>query len=224
MSVLDKTARPLTITTTSLPEAAAGQSYSASLTATGGDGKYTWSGSITPANGLTLNASGSITGTPQSATVSTLKATVADSSGNRAKAQFTIQPKGTITMNLAETTIDMDNNSQLKCFFTVYPEDAAVSAFSSSSTTAACSLGGSDGNYWLVLTAGTPSSPYDTTATITVSASKTGFTGTARSLHIQVPYKAPQIKLSTSSDSVIRTAPGLQPSPPRRVRQSDQPG
>ena len=210
LSVLDKTARPLTITTTSLPEAAAGQSYSASLAASGGDGRYTWSGNITPANGLTLNASGSITGTPQSAVASTVNATVSDSSGNRAKAQFTIRPKGIITLSLAETTIDMDNNSQLKCFFTVSPADASVSVSSNKKGTASCALGGSAGSYWLTLTAGTPSSPDETTAAITVSASKTGFIGTTRSFNVRVPYKAPVIKTGGGGSAIrVKTAPGL---------------
>ncbi len=57
---------PVTVTTTSLPAATAGQAYSATLTAADGTAPYTWSvtsGSL-PA-GLSLNpATGAITGRP----------------------------------------------------------------------------------------------------------------------------------------------------------------
>jgi len=62
------TVTPITITTTSLPSGTAGTAYSATLEATGGKGTLTWSqpfnqGSLLPP-GLTLNANGTITGTP----------------------------------------------------------------------------------------------------------------------------------------------------------------
>jgi len=210
LTILPKTARPLAITTTGLPDAEAGQYYSALLAASGGDGRYTWSGTITPANGLALNANGSITGTPQSAVASTVKATVKDSSGSRANARFTIRPRGIITLALAETTIDMERNSQLKCFFTVYPSDASVDAYSNNSGTASCSLGGSAGNYWLTLTAGSPSSPNMTTAVITVLASKAGYAGTARSFNIRVPFKAPEIIIRRGGSTIlVKAAPEL---------------
>lgn len=56
----------LNISTTSLPPAVEGQAYSAQLSATGGSGTYVWSlasGSSLPA-GLSLSASGLISGTP----------------------------------------------------------------------------------------------------------------------------------------------------------------
>ena len=62
------TVTPITITTTSLPSGTAGTAYTATLEATGGKGTLTWSqpfnqGSLLPP-GLTLNANGTITGTP----------------------------------------------------------------------------------------------------------------------------------------------------------------
>ncbi len=86
----------MSITTTSLPDGIAGLSYQTSegqpvkLAATGGDGRYTWSGTISPANGLTLKADGSIIGTPQAPAVSTITATVKDGFGQKASATFTI--------------------------------------------------------------------------------------------------------------------------------------
>jgi hypothetical protein len=56
---------PIAITTSSLPPATAGTSYSSALSATGGTSPYTWSmaGGQLP-QGLTLSSSGKITGTP----------------------------------------------------------------------------------------------------------------------------------------------------------------
>ncbi|MGD2120747.1 MAG: putative Ig domain-containing protein [Gemmatimonadota bacterium] len=56
----------LSVTTTSLPEGQFGQAYSATLSATGGDGVYTWdiSAGALP-QGLSLSSDGVISGTPQ---------------------------------------------------------------------------------------------------------------------------------------------------------------
>ena len=92
----DVTPTPLQITTTSLPDATAGQPYSATLTATGGTPPYKWkvtSGSL-PA-GLTLNSSsGTISGTTTSPAGNyNFKVKVKDSTAptpEKAKASFTI--------------------------------------------------------------------------------------------------------------------------------------
>jgi Domain of unknown function (DUF4082)/Putative Ig domain len=70
---------PLTITTTSLPDATAGVSYPATLAATGGTPPYTWSiASGTLPAGLTLApATGEISGTPTATGTSTFTVTVA---------------------------------------------------------------------------------------------------------------------------------------------------
>ena len=73
---------PLSITNTSLPQGTANQSYSATLTATGGTGAYTWGlagGSPALPTGLTLNPStGEISGVPTSTSSRTLTFTVTD--------------------------------------------------------------------------------------------------------------------------------------------------
>jgi hypothetical protein len=73
---------PLSITNTSLPQGTANQSYSATLTATGGTGAYTWGlagGSPALPTGLTLNPStGEISGVPNSTSSRTLTFTVTD--------------------------------------------------------------------------------------------------------------------------------------------------
>lgn len=61
-------ADPLTITITSLPDATAGVPYSQTLSATGGTAPYTWAGTTFPYPdiGLTVDASGTLSGTPVS--------------------------------------------------------------------------------------------------------------------------------------------------------------
>jgi hypothetical protein len=72
------TAPPLAITTTSLPEGAALAAYSATLTATGGTGSYTWSETGLP-TGLSLtSATGKISGSTTTSGTFTVKATVKD--------------------------------------------------------------------------------------------------------------------------------------------------
>jgi Putative Ig domain len=89
------TAVPLSITTTSLPDASIGVPYSATLQATGGTPPFKWkvvTGTL-PA-GLTLTkSSGTISGTPSSsATTSTFQVKVKDSSATaeKSKKTFTI--------------------------------------------------------------------------------------------------------------------------------------
>ena len=70
----------LTITTTTLPGGAVGDTYSAALAASGGTGTYTWTRTAgTLPTGLTLSAAGLIGGTPQA--VGTFTFTVQATSG-----------------------------------------------------------------------------------------------------------------------------------------------
>ncbi|QSQ28505.1 putative Ig domain-containing protein [Pyxidicoccus parkwayensis] len=79
-----------TVTTSSLPEGRGGQSYSASLLASGGKGQLTWSiasGSLPM--GLDLTSTGSISGIPTSGT-SSFTARVTDVNGRFAERSFTL--------------------------------------------------------------------------------------------------------------------------------------
>mgnify|MGYP002153003359 CR=1 FL=1 len=76
--VAPKAINPPTINTTSLPEATVGESYSHSLSASGGDGSFTWSkatGNLP--SGLDLSAAGVISGTPVTAATSSFTVQVA---------------------------------------------------------------------------------------------------------------------------------------------------
>lgn len=69
---------PLSIPTTSLPQATVGQSYQFQMTSTGGYGATTWTGTNLP-GGLSISASGLISGTPTTNGTVTFSVTVKDS-------------------------------------------------------------------------------------------------------------------------------------------------
>jgi Putative Ig domain len=71
---------PVSITTTSLSQGTVNTSFSATLSATGGSGTYSWT--VTSGNlpaGLTLSTSGQISGTPTTAGISSFTVQAADS-------------------------------------------------------------------------------------------------------------------------------------------------
>ncbi len=91
----------LAISTTSLPDAPAGNSYSEALVATGGSGVYQWaviSGS--PPAGLTLSAAGVLAGTPSEAGSSAFSVRVTDDVGAVAVRELSIS----VTAALAVST------------------------------------------------------------------------------------------------------------------------
>src|ERR1700677_3055805 len=72
---------PVSITTSTLTDGMVNATYTATLSATGGSGTYTWavaSGSSLPA-GLSLSSAGVITGTPTTAGLASFTVDVADS-------------------------------------------------------------------------------------------------------------------------------------------------
>ena len=109
----------LTVTTTTLPAAVVTQPYTATLTATGGAAPLTWSiasGSLPL--GLSLSASGSISGTPTTLGSASFTAAVSDSSGAATTAALTLDviagppPSGTMQrVSVASDGTEGDNNS-----------------------------------------------------------------------------------------------------------------
>lgn len=84
-------ATPVSITTTSLPDAVPLTAYSATLDATGGTPVYTWavvSGSLP--TGLSLSSSGSISGTPVVQETSLFTVQVTDALAQTAEASLSI--------------------------------------------------------------------------------------------------------------------------------------
>ncbi len=90
------------ITTSSLPQANAGQPYNASLTATGGAGNYIWilAAGTLPA-GLNLSSTGVISGTPSGSGASAFILRVTDSSGASTFRAFTINVGQTLSIDTA---------------------------------------------------------------------------------------------------------------------------
>ena len=94
--LLTDQAAPLTITTTTLPDATATQGYTTTLEASGGRAPYTWSltlGSLP--SGLALNPDGSITGTPTEQGTFDFTARVTDANGDVADRPLSLQAVGT---------------------------------------------------------------------------------------------------------------------------------
>jgi len=99
-------ATTLQITTTSLPGATVGASYSATLAATGGTAPFTWSAAGVPA-GLSLNPqTGEISGTPASAGTASLRVSVGSANGLTAQATISLAvapPVVVVVPNVAGT-------------------------------------------------------------------------------------------------------------------------
>lgn len=92
----------LKITTTDLPGGSTGTAYRATLQASGGTAPYTWtiaSGALP--SGLSLDASGVISGTPTSAGNRTFTVQAADAGGQKAAAVFTIVIGSTLSITSA---------------------------------------------------------------------------------------------------------------------------
>lgn len=79
----------VTFTNPALSNGAVGSPYSAGLTASGGSGTYTFTGSGLPP-GLTLSSSGTLSGTPTAAGAYSVAVTATDSSGLTASASFAV--------------------------------------------------------------------------------------------------------------------------------------
>ncbi|MDX9856657.1 MAG: M4 family metallopeptidase [candidate division Zixibacteria bacterium] len=102
--------QPMTITSTTLPEWTAGQAYNQSLTVSGGTGVKTWSdinGDLA-GTGLTVNANGTVTGTPVSAQVINFTAAVSDNGGGSAQQPVSV----TINPMVSIVTASLDNARQ----------------------------------------------------------------------------------------------------------------
>lgn len=94
----------LQITTVALPGATVGGAYSATLTATGGNGTYTWTGTGLPA-GITLSSAGVLSGTPTTAGSNSLVLTVTSGDGQTAQVTLPL----VVSNGLSITTTSLSN-------------------------------------------------------------------------------------------------------------------
>jgi uncharacterized protein (TIGR03437 family) len=102
----------ISITTANLPPSNVGASYSATLTATGGQQPYTWSISGSLPSGLSLTPStGVISGVPASSGSYGFTATVVDTANNTASANLSITIDGTSSGGFAITNVSFANGA-----------------------------------------------------------------------------------------------------------------
>lgn len=188
----------LAISTTSLPAGTAGAPYSATIAATGGRPPYAFTGNV-PA-GLTLDSSGTVSGTPNAAGTFSFTVTVADAANNRASRSFDL----TIGAGLSITTASPLARATVGSAYT-----AVIQASGGRPPYAFTG----DGPAGLSLDAsgslsGTPSQPGTFTFTVTV-ADAAGLRASKQfSITIGLPA-APAVSIGGLSDTV---APGTQPS------------
>jgi hypothetical protein len=93
---------PLAITTTALPAGTVGAAYSANLAATGGVSPYAWTGSLP--SGLSISATGAISGTPTAGGTQMASLTVKDSSGTTASSSLSLTiASGAVVVSISPT-------------------------------------------------------------------------------------------------------------------------
>ncbi len=161
---------PLKITTTSLPNGDVGVAYSATLSATGGTPPYSWSvasGSLPP--GLSLSASGTISGTPTATGSYTFTIRVTDSVGDTASQAYTVSiapPASITTTSLPNGTVGVGYQSTVSATGGTLPYSWSVA---SGSLPPGLSLGSTSGTI-----SGTPTTDGSYSFTIQVSDSVGG--------------------------------------------------
>lgn len=122
------------ITTTSLPDFELGVPYSAQLTATGGSGNYAWKLETgTLPTGLTLFASGAISGTPTAAGSAMLKFSVIDLACDATNREFFI-PQARVTGKSTTTIAEVKGFSEFYPFASTPPKKYMVRTYSTSMT------------------------------------------------------------------------------------------
>jgi hypothetical protein len=111
------TAGPVSITTSSLPDGAVGQSYNSTLNATGGTPPYIWTSTGTLPPGLSLSSGGILSGIPTTPGVYTFTAKATDSQLFSASAKLTVnivaQPLSIVTPSLPGGLVGQTYSQQL---------------------------------------------------------------------------------------------------------------
>jgi hypothetical protein len=129
---------PVQITTTSLPGGTAGTAYNASLAATGGVAPYTWSAVSGLPAGLSLSATGTISGTPTTAGSYNVTVKVTDAAAYQATAVVAIviaaaacgscQPLGITTASVPAGTVGSAYSATLAASGGTSPYTWSISA------------------------------------------------------------------------------------------------
>jgi len=178
--------KPVTVTTTSLPAATGGVSYSAKLAASGGIKPYTWSitqGSL-PA-GLTLvPATGLIAGRPSIAGTTSFTAQASDSENPAITASanlsitVTVPPLAITTTSLPAATADVSYSAELAASGGIAPDTWSITQ---GSLPAGLTLNATTGAI-----SGKPTAPGTTSITVMVSDAENPSAAASASLSISV--------------------------------------
>ena len=194
------------ITTDSLPNGTVGESYTATLEATGNN--ITWSASGLPA-GLTLNSDGTITGTPTAEGTSTVTVKAENSAGSTSK-DYTLNIKpATVSVtgvNLNKTSLPLTVGGTETLIATVKPDtatDKSVTWESSDSDVA-------------TVEDGTVTAKGAGEATITVKTVDGGYTATC-AVTVEKPYTPPPYIPPTYAVTVPETTGGTVTVSPSRA-------
>lgn len=198
---------PLTITTgAALPGGTVGASYSQTIGASGGTPPYSFAvTSGSPPAGLSLNASGTLAGTPTAATNSAFTVQVKDASGATASQAFTLgiinnTPKLTITTTqLPAGTVGVSYSQSIAATGGTPPYNWSVS---SGSLPPGLSLTASNGAI-----TGTPSSA--NTFSFTVQVADTSNATASQAFTITIASNTPKLTVITTSplpDGMVGTA------------------
>jgi hypothetical protein len=178
---------PLTISA-SLPGGQAGAAYSGQFSATGGTPPYSWSGSA--GGGLSVSASGAVTGTPTAAGTYSVSVTVTDSQGLKANATYSV----TITpSSLSVTTASLPNGALTSPYSAGLNATGGTPPYTWSASGLPAGIAASSGG---TLT-GTPTSPGAFTVTVTVKDS----TGVSATANLALTILPAPLKIITTSIS-----------------------
>ncbi len=183
----------LSILTTTLPGGLVGEAYSQPLTASGGAGSYKWSmASGALPQGLTLSASGVISGSPTAATVSNFTVQASDGTETATQAlsiTVTVPPLTILTTSLAGGIVNVNYTQTLSA-------SGGTGTYTWSITTgtlpAGLTLAASTG-----VIAGTPTTMG--TSTFTVQVQDSTSTTVSKMLSIAVTNPPPQLSVLTTT-------------------------
>jgi hypothetical protein len=197
------TTKPLTltinpapsITTTTLPNGTLGQSYNATLVATGGTGALTWSATSSLPTGLGLNpGTGAITGTPSAGGTTSVTFQITDSTGATATKPLPITIAGTpVLITTASLPAGSVNQSYAA---TLEASGGTGSGYNWTLAAGSSPLpGGLTLNPATGLISGTPTAPTTVNITVRVTDSASGSAQKALTLTIA----GPPLNITTTS-------------------------
>lgn len=179
-----------------LPDAETGSSYSQSFSVTGGTAPYSWSAAGLPA-GLTVNASGALTGTPISPGSYSFSVTVTDALSASVTQNYTLQINQPVPVaNTVNATIATGSTSN------VVPVSISSGVATSLSIASLPSHGSASVSGLTLLY--TPQSGYIGTDTFTYTASNAS--GTSSPATVNILVSAASLTISPTSGTTLSTA------------------